>query len=140
MTPLQIVTAMLDAVRDRDVETVLACFDPAPDAYVYLEGPRWTNRGGDSIAAGWRAYFKAPIALHGWSWGEGPYEHESGDLALVLGIVEYDFEGGGKPRHLRMRMTYGLRRTDGAWRILHEHGSQPLPDPYGTGDWYTPGS
>jgi ketosteroid isomerase-like protein len=133
--PLQTITRMLDAVRDRRVETVVDCFDPGPDTYVFLEGPRWTNRGGESIRRGWRAYFQAPIRLRSWSWHDGPLLHESGDLAVVAGVVDCDFEAGGAPRPLRMRMTWGLARNAGVWRIVHEHGSQPLADPYGTGDW-----
>lgn len=133
--PLETAAYMLDSVRDRDLDGVLDCFDPSPDTYVYLEGPRWTNKGGERIRQGWRDYFKAPIELHGWRWAEGPEVHESGDLALVAGVIDYQFEGAGQPRHLKMRMTWVLRRTDGVWRILHEHGSQPLADPYGTGDW-----
>lgn len=134
-SPLDTVATMLDGVRDRRVETVLDCFDPGEDTYVYLEGPRWTNRGGRAIRHGWRAYFRAPIRLRSWSWSEGPYVHESGELALVLGVVSYVFEAAGARRPLLMRMTWALRRGAGGWRILHEHGSQPLADPYGTGDW-----
>lgn len=134
-TPLETASGMLDALINRDLDGVLDSFDPADDTYVYLEGPRWTNKGGDRIAKGWRDYFQAPIALRSWEWQEGPEVHESGDLALVAGVIEYQFEGAGAPRPLRMRMTWVTRRTDGVWRILHEHGSQPLADPYGTGDW-----
>ncbi len=138
--PVQTAAAMLDAVRDRDLDTVLDCFDPAEDTYVYLEGPRWTNRGGPNIYRGWRAYFAAPIELRSWGWTEGPYEYLSDSLALVAGVIHYDFLGGGQQRRLPMRMTWVLRRgADGAWRIVHEHGSQPLPDPYGTGDWLPAG-
>ena len=137
-TPLQTASLMLDSLRDRDLDGVLDCFDAADDTYVFVEGPRWTNKGGRKIHQGWRDYFQAPILLHSWAWVEGPEVHESGDLALVAGVIEYAFEGGGRPRQLRMRMTWVLRRTDGIWRIIHEHGSQPLPDPYGTGDWLVP--
>jgi ketosteroid isomerase-like protein len=137
-TPLQTATLMLDSVRDRDLDTVLDSYDPADDTYVYLEGPRWTNKGGERIRRGWRDYFTAPISLHSWAWAEGPEVHESGDLALVAGVIDCEFEAGGQPRPLRMRMTWVLRRTGGVWRILHEHGSQPLADPYGTGDWLLP--
>lgn len=133
--PLERATQLLDSLRDRDLDGVLDCFDLGPDVYVYPEGPRWTTRGGDRIRLGWQGYFKAPIRLRGWSWAEGPEVHQSGDLALVAGVVDCQFECAGQPRELKMRMTWVQRRTDGVWRILHEHGSQPLGDPYGTGDW-----
>lgn len=135
-TPLETAALMLDSLRDRSLEGVLDCFDPSPETYVFVEGPRWTNRDGAKIAQGWRDYFEAPIRLLDWRWTDGPDVFESGDLAVVCGCIEYQFEGAGQPRPLPMRMTWVVRRLeDGVWRIVHEHGSQPLADPYGTGDW-----
>ncbi|MFV2022833.1 MULTISPECIES: YybH family protein [unclassified Micromonospora] len=132
-TPAQ----MLDALRERDLDGVLDCFDPGPQTYVFLEGPRWSNRGGDRVHEGWRRYFDSPVRLIEWRWADGPDVHESQHVAFVCGIVDCHFTGGPQDRQLRMRMTWGLRRgTDGVWRIIHEHGSQPLADPYGTGDWF----
>jgi tRNA A58 N-methylase Trm61 len=37
---------------------------------------------------------------------------------------------------LKLRGTWVLRLGhDGQWRIMHEHVSAPLENPYGTGDW-----
>ncbi|MEO6019345.1 MAG: nuclear transport factor 2 family protein [Knoellia sp.] len=129
---------MLDSLTQQDLAGVLDCFDPAEDTYVFVEGPRWTNRGGERIRDGWRDYFVAPQKLASWAWVEGPEVHESGDLALVAGVIRYDFEIDGASVPMKFRMTWVLRRAHGEWRILHEHGSQPLPDPYGTGDWLRP--
>lgn len=138
-TPLETAEHMLNSLRDRDLDGVLDCFDDAPDVYIFVEGPRWSNQDGRRIHQGWRDYFQAPIQLNGWQWAEGPEVFEDAALALVAGIVEYDFEGAGEPRHLRMRMTWVLRKNDeDVWKIIHEHGSQPLDDPYGTGDWLVP--
>ncbi len=62
--------ALTHAVRDRRVETVLDCFDPGADSYVFLEGPRWTNRPdpystGDRLPAG-------PAADRGGATSPGP--------------------------------------------------------------------
>ncbi|HEY8533115.1 MAG TPA: nuclear transport factor 2 family protein [Micromonospora sp.] len=138
-TPLETASFMLDSLKERNLDGVLDCFDKSPDVFIYPEGPRWTNKGGERIHKGWRDYFQAPIRLLNWQWTEGPEVFEGADLALVCGVIQYEFEGAGQPRPLRMRMTWGLRRgADGVWRIIHEHGSQPLPDPYGTGDWLRP--
>lgn len=136
-TPLDTVCLMLDSLRDRNLDGVLDCFDEGPDVYIFVEGPRWTNRDGKRIHKGWRDYFKAPITLHSWRWTDGPDVFESGDMGLVCGVVEYQFEGANEPRPLLMRMTWAVRRSpDNVFRIMHEHGSQPLADPYGTGDWF----
>jgi len=139
-TPLETAEAMLTAVVDRSVDDVLATFSPQDDAYVFVEGPRWSTRGGDRIEAGWRAYFKAPIAINAFHWVEGPFVFESDTLAQVCGVIDYDIVGDGKAGRLRMRMTWLVRREHGAWRIVHEHGSQPLADPYGAGDWWPEGA
>lgn len=139
-TPVETATLMLDSLRDRSLKGVLDCFDPGEDTYIFVEGPRWTNRGGERIHQGWRDYFQAPIRLIQWQWTEGPTTFEDGDLAVVCGVIEYQFEGAGEPRPLPMRMTWVVRRGDERiWRIVHEHGSQPLKDPYGTGDWLVEG-
>jgi ketosteroid isomerase-like protein len=139
-TPLDTPEGMLRAVIERRLDAVLDSFSPADDAYVFLEGPRWTNRGGDRIAEGWRAYFEAPIRIDGFAWVEGPFTYESDRLAGVVGVVDYDVRGNGRAGRLRMRMTWLLRQEGGRWRIVHEHGSQPLADPYGAGDWWPEGA
>ena len=57
----------------------------------------------------------------------------------MVGVVDYDVSGNGRASRLRMRMTWLLRWEGDRWRIVHEHGSQPLPDPYGAGDWWPEG-
>lgn len=130
---------MLEAVIGRDLNGVLDSFSRQDDAYVFVEGPRWTTKGGDKIAAGWRAYFDAPIRIASFSWVEGPYVYESGSLAQVVGVIDHQVSGGGVAKRLRMRMTWLLRHEGDRWRIVHEHGSQPLADPYGAGDWWPEG-
>lgn len=139
-TPLDGAEGMLRAVIDRDLPAVLDSFSGGEDAYVFVEGPRWTTRGGDRIAAGWRAYFEAPIRITGFTWVEGPYTFESDALGQVLGVIDYLVSGNGVAKKLRMRMTWLLRHEGDRWRIVHEHGSQPLADPYGAGDWWPEGA
>ncbi len=133
--PLDRVTSLLDAMRRHDLDGVLDCFHPGPETYVYPEGPRWSTKGGQRVRQGWQGYFNAPIRLRDWAWAEGPDMHRSADLAVVAGVVACHFECNGQPRDLPLRMTWVLRPTGGVWRIVHEHGSQPVDDPYGTGDW-----
>ena len=138
--PLAAIEAMLNAVIDRRLDEVLDSFSAADDAYVFVEGPRWSTRGGDRIAQGWRAYFDAPIRIDSYRWLEGPFVLGDEPLALVAGILDYAVRGNGKAGTLRMRMSWLLRDEGGRWRIVHEHGSQPLPDPYGAGDWWPEGA
>jgi ketosteroid isomerase-like protein len=152
--PLGAIEAMLNAVIERRLEEVLDSFSAGEDAYVFVEGPRWSTRGGDRIAKGWRAYFDAPIRIDSYAWVEGPFVLGEEPLALVAGILDYAVRGNGSAGMLRMRMSW-LLRAEGRktlalshsdephvtrWRIVHEHGSQPLADPYGAGDWWPEGA
>ncbi len=53
-----------------------------------------------------------------------------GDLALVYGMHRFVPEPAGHPcGKFKMRVTVGLRRIDGRWRVLHEHVSIPFEMP-----------
>jgi len=96
----------LNAICARDVPTVLSLIDlEDPRIMGFPEGPR------------------------------GPDVKAEGTMALVAAVVNYEFEVNGRPNPLKMRMTWVLHEVDGVWKSIHEHGSQPLPDPYGFGDW-----
>ena len=47
--------------------------------------------------------------------------------------MDYDVSGSGQARCLRIRMTWLLRWEGDRWRIVHEHGFQPLPTPKARG-------
>jgi ketosteroid isomerase-like protein len=129
------VRGLYDAIVAADIDAVLDHYADSPDLSVFVEGPRWLTVGYDAVARGWRAFGDAPIRLTGVEVVEGPFVEVGGDLAVVSQIVDITSTAEGAERQLRMRMTHGLRREGGRWRTVHEHASQPLADPYGTGDW-----
>lgn len=135
MNAYDAVEALIGAVAARRADAVVAAYEDGPATYVFPEGPRWSTVSGAAVARGWRAWLDAGNAIDAWHWVEGPYEGTEGDLAWVAGILDLDVRSGAGPRTLRLRGTYVLRRTAAGWRIVHEHFSQPAPDPYGTGDW-----
>ena len=66
---------------------------------------------------------------------EGPFQIDVRDLVIqtnddvaFLYALEHIQGTGkdGKPFDMWMRITDGLRRIDGAWKIVHEHGSVPI--------------
>ena len=127
---------ILDAVRDRDVPTILAGLHLAGTPKLsFPEGPRWAVSQADTVQRGWNDYMSNPVVLTEWHWVQGPIVNARDGMALVAGIVHYGFEVDGRPNPLKMRMTWVLQEVDGEWKCVHEHGSQPLPDPYGLGDW-----
>lgn len=127
---------MLNAICARDVPTILASIDLGGTRVMgFPEGPRWVNSDVDTVKRGWKDYMDNPVVLKEWSWVQGPDVKAEGTMALVVGVVNYAFEVDGRPNPLKMRMTWVLHQVDGMWKSIHEHGSQPLPDPYGFGDW-----
>lgn len=139
LSPRQVAEKMLTSVVEKDLDGVVSCFSPAPDAYMYVEGPRWTTRGGGNVREGWSAYFAGGFGIGSWKWVEGPQVFADQRLAQVLGVIDYEMIGNGERTPLRLRMTWLMRREEAGWQIIHEHGSQPLEDPYGAGDWWPEG-
>ncbi|MFE3449010.1 nuclear transport factor 2 family protein [Nonomuraea sp. NPDC059194] len=103
----------------------------AGDTLVFIEGPRWQPVGKEAVAQGWRAFADSP-ATTGHSWVSGPNVRQDGDLAVVNGIVHL----GRDEEATRLRITWVLTRAEDRWLVVHEHASQPVPDPWGIGgDW-----
>jgi ketosteroid isomerase-like protein len=128
------------AVIEKRVDAIVDRYAPGEDTYVFVEGPRWSTRGHDRIATGWRAFVDAPMSVRSCDWVEGPLSQVVGDLGWIGGIVELVVAVRGRERRARFRGSFVMHRhTDGEWRIVHEHFSQPAADPYGIGDWLAGG-
>lgn len=122
-----IVTRWARAVNDQDIEGVVA--DHADDMLMFDVPPPNALHGLDAYRASWTPFF---------TWAMG---------GSVFDIVTLDVEAGddvafataqlrcGRPAELDpsrlLRLTVGLRKTDGRWTIAHEHHS--FPDPAAAG-------
>lgn len=114
-----------DAIRAGDARAAAA--STAPGAISYdLPPPLQYEHDADRVAEGLTAWFAT------WNGGVSTTLHDpaiiiSGDLALVYGLTRMrgDKKGEGRLDEWH-RSTIALRRTDGAWRIIHEHNSFPL--------------
>jgi ketosteroid isomerase-like protein/uncharacterized protein (DUF1330 family) len=141
--PTSLVVAVgrhFQAVVARDVEAVVGRYAPGDRTYVFVEGPRWSTRGHERIAAGWRAFAAASLAVDRVEWLEGPVAQVEGRLGWIAGIVEVVVRVAGVERRVRFRGSFVMHRDPaGEWRIVHEHFSQPAADPYGIGDWLPAG-
>jgi ketosteroid isomerase-like protein/uncharacterized protein (DUF1330 family) len=127
------------AVMARDLEAIVGRYAPGDRPYVFVEGPRWSTRGHDRIAAGWRAFAAASLSVERVEWVEGPVAEVEGRFGWIAGIVELVVQVAGVERRVRFRGSFVMQRdAAGEWRIVHEHFSQPAADPYGIGDWLKP--
>jgi ketosteroid isomerase-like protein len=140
-TPESTVDALLRAVVARDADAIADSYARRDDLLVFVEGPRWQTQGHEAVARGWRDFCAAPARVTQARLVDGPHAVGSSDMASVAGTVHLVVDQPAGRVELDMRLTWVLQRdADGQWRVVHEHASQPLPDPYGTGDWLRTGA
>ena len=125
---LPAISAVLDAVtkavRNNDVDAFL--FHCAPDVVFFDMSPPLQYQGQAALRRNWA------LALGSF---EGPIDYEldhldiavSGDIAFSRSLARF---GGmtkdGKHVMNRLRLTFGFRKKDGRWAIIHEHMSVPI--------------
>ncbi len=113
------------ALRAKDAKAVLSHY--APSVVIFDLAPPLMQGG--SEAEGLRA-------LESWfaTW-QGALGYETrdfsitteGDIAFGHGFVRiHGTKVGGERNDLWARQTLGVRRTDGGWKITHEHTSVPF--------------
>ncbi len=116
-----LLTRVMKAHADRDAAAVVEAY--APDAVIYDLAPPLGRRGlkRDEIAA-WLATWDGPVTLD-------CRELEitvDGDLAFSTALNRMRGSQGGEPQDLWFRTTTCFRRTNGGWRIVHDHTSVPF--------------
>lgn len=131
------IDTFIDDITAERIAEIIDGYDPSDDTYVFLEGPRWSTKTGERVAFGWSAFTDSPIRMRDWAWAEGPFEFVEGTLGWIAGVIDLNVTVGERAIAIRLRGTYVMRLNpdDQQWRIIHEHFSQPLADPYGMGDW-----
>jgi len=123
----------------RRVEAVIDHYANSEQLYVHVEGPRWSTTGFERVSKGWRDFFNSAIYVDDIIWVEGPVIHSGLSMASISGIIDMHIRVEDKTQQVRFRGTYVLQKhSDGQWRIIHEHFSQPATNPYGIGDWLKP--
>lgn len=129
------------SIIEKRVADIIDHYTNSEALYVFVEGPRWSTLGFERVATGWRAFNDAPMVVTSVEWMEGPFFQVTEQLAWIAGITELKVQVSEDLKAVRFRGTFVLQpESDGNWRIVHEHFSQPAADPYGIGDWLKPNS
>lgn len=120
----ELVMRWIDAVNDgTDLDAVVA--DHTDDIVMFDVPPPYAgNRGAQAYRDSWPEFLA-------WQRAEGEFVVESlevtagDDIAYAFGLLRCGPKSGTSDEHpdQRLRLTIGLRRVDGAWRIAHEHHS-----------------
>jgi uncharacterized protein (TIGR02246 family) len=110
------------AVRDQDLAGIRADHDP--NMLMFDVPPPFMSRGLDAYMATWDTFFV---------WQARPVQFEFRDIEITAG-KEVAFAtaigrccdlSSGEKVDLEFRLTMGLQKLDGRWRIMHEHHSLP---------------
>jgi ketosteroid isomerase-like protein len=120
------IKAVLEAVRkghhDKDAAAIGALY--TPDAVIFDLAPPLAHRTDVSGLAAWLDTWEGPVGLE-----ERDLTIEvSGGLAFCHGLskVSATAKADGQRRQWWQRITVCLRRTEGVWKIVHEHASVPF--------------
>jgi ketosteroid isomerase-like protein len=111
------------AVREEDRATIRADHDA--DILMFDVPPPFLSRGIDAYMATWETFLSRT---------ERPLAFDLSDVKVTSGVdVAFatatgkcvDVDPNGKREPLEFRLTIGLRKIGGRWRIMHEHHSLP---------------
>jgi uncharacterized protein (TIGR02246 family) len=111
------------AVRDEDRTAIRADHDPG--ILMFDVPPPFLSRGLNAYMATWETFFSSsekPVAF-AFHDVQVTCGHDVAFATAVGRCVNIDTSGKREP--LEFRLTMGLRKIDGRWRVLHEHHSLP---------------
>jgi uncharacterized protein (TIGR02246 family) len=117
-----LVEAWAQAVRDRDIDAILA--HHSQDFVMYDVTPPLQLKGIEAYRKTWQPFFENTKA--------GVFDiqelHITADENVAFGFAIMKCEdgaGGNGYIPLDFRLTIGLEKINGQWTILHEHHSAP---------------
>ena len=117
------------AVYEKDVEKFLSMY--APEIHIYDCWGNWESKGISSwkeIVVEWFNGLNEDGVLLKVDFNDLVVE-ENSYLAFVHCAVTYaalQEESGEKLRQMTNRFTYGLKKVNDSWVIVHEHSSLPI--------------
>ncbi len=114
-----------EAVRNHDYATILADHDP--EIVMFDVPPPIRSRGIDEYRRTWDLFFQGHQPSNAFDVLDA-YDVVAGyDVAFAVAMMRCEgAHDKGKPSYsLDFRLTVGLRKIDGRWRVVHEHHSIP---------------
>ncbi len=125
------VDARVRAIRDKNVDAVLAGYSPEVVTFDVVVPLRYAGLSSvRTRLSNWFASFKSSL------------DYEISDLKIAIaGDVAFDHHltrvhgvnQGGHVIDMWFRETVGYRKTGGAWRVTHQHSSVPIDMENGRG-------
>lgn len=120
---LALIERWVQAVRNEDRAAIARDHDP--DMLMFDVPPPFLSRGLDAYMATWETFFSSvgkPVVFD-----FHDIEITTGvDVAFATAVGNCVTIGPKRDREpVRFRLTMGLRKLDGQWRIMHEHHSVP---------------
>ena len=117
-----------DAVRRHDVPAILA--HHAPDIVMFDLPPPLQCKGIEAYEQTWELMFR--YHKPGAAFDIEELSVTAGwDVAFAVAIMRCGPDSSSNPADKNgfpFRLTVGLRKIDGDWRIAHEHHSEPATD------------
>jgi len=120
----KVLDAWTKAVRDRDIERVLA--HHSTDMVLFDVPPPDEWRGLAAYRKSWELFFRQFPKTGGVFEITAMEIVTSGDLACGYGLLRCG--GSGKDGAFAVRLTVCLQRVQADWMIVHEHHSVPAAD------------
>jgi uncharacterized protein (TIGR02246 family) len=129
-TDVEHIRALIDqwaeAVRREDLAAIRADHDA--NILMFDVPPPFQSRGIDAYMATWQLFFsnvEKPVAFS----FEDTEITAGADVAFATAKGRcVNIDRAGKREPLEFRLTMGLRKIDGKWRVMHEHHSLPALD------------
>jgi uncharacterized protein (TIGR02246 family) len=123
-----LIEAWADAVRRHDLPAILA--HHAEDIVMFDVPPPLQSRGVDEYKQTWDLFFRYHAPSQAFDIEELAITAGE-DVAFAVAIMRCgSATPAGPPQEggFQFRLTIGLRKIDGDWRIAHEHHSVPATD------------
>jgi uncharacterized protein (TIGR02246 family) len=124
------VAALLESYRDavyaKDVEAFVAIF--ADDVRVFDMWGTWSHDGIDSwreMAVGWFGSLGDELVRVAFDEVQTTVGDDTAVLSAFVTFAGLSADGE-ELRSMNNRLTWGLRKTGGTWKVVHEHTSAPV--------------